>query len=263
MINQYEKEVKDDLSELINQNLKDYGSVNHMYQRKLQDPNLAYPTRFDNQDISSLTDELQMSLQNQSSLSIKLNKYRNDELSIMGLHNRRKSLNKDIPYEMKFRNQQIYGEAMSIKRKKKSQDQNRDHNEDPQVRTARNPEKKQSSRRLVQDRLLSHITDNFLDDDITERASDGDEFDRGNLSGYNTSKGDSGFKRDASRVSDWRGVSKTNDKQLRLVNQKNYIIEQWEDEDDLDVQLGEYKDRILAQDGGLASPASRRKDEQE
>ena len=103
MITKYEKDAKDDLNTLIDENLKDFGSVNHMYQRKLQNQNLAYPTRFDNNDISNITDDNHLiSLNNQSALSIKLNKYKNDDLYIMGPHLRRKSLNKDIPYEMKF-----------------------------------------------------------------------------------------------------------------------------------------------------------------
>lgn len=110
MIKKYEKDVQDDLEDLINRNLQDFGSVPHMYQRKLQNPSLAYPTRFDNNDISGLAGDLEMTLAHQSSLSIKLNKYKYDELQIMGLHSRRQSLNRDLSYEMKFENQQIYGE---------------------------------------------------------------------------------------------------------------------------------------------------------
>ena len=42
---------------------------------------------------------------------------------------------------------------------------------------------------------------------------------------------------------------------MRIDTHKNYIIEQWEDEDDLDAQLGEYKDSILNHD--LVSAVSR------
>ena len=188
MLSKYEKDAKDDLNTIIDENLKDFGSMNHMYQRKLYNQSLAYPTRFDNNDISGITDDNHISLNNQSALSIKLNKYKNDELFIMGPHQRRKSLNKDIPYEMKFQNQQIYGESMHIKDKKgrdieDEKDERGDGNKDGGAvgvtGGARKPERAVTNRKLLTERRLSRISDNFNDDDLSDSFKDVDDNDRG------------------------------------------------------------------------------------
>lgn len=62
MIQNYDKDVKNNIKDLNVQNLGEFGAVPHMYQRKIQNPSLNYPPRFNNNDISGITEELQMTL---------------------------------------------------------------------------------------------------------------------------------------------------------------------------------------------------------
>ena len=132
-----------------------------------------YPTRFDNKDISAISDELQLSLKKQSTLAIKLNKYKKDEL-LSKLQQSR--MNNDIPgsnYEMKFENQQLYGEAIHIKGKKDSLERAKEDGSESYFNPS-SPLQDPSHRRLTE-RRLSRISDNFHDDDLLDNTPEEDE----------------------------------------------------------------------------------------